>query len=317
MYRFIDKCASWGEINKLDETVYHELKFWLANLQKSNGFSIKINHLTSKIVYTDASSTGYGGYIVQRLGNIIAQGKFTEAERSASSTYREHLAIKYVLQSVASVLKNDSVQWFSDNINVSRIIQAGSSKLHLHKLAIEIFNICIINDINLQSTWIPWKENVIADSISKYADSDNWSADNETFSFVQNKFGRFTVDRIAEDKNAKVEKFNSKYHCPNTAAVNAFTENWSMDFNWLSPPINLIGQTIKHMKFCNSSGVLTIPKWHSAYFCPMITPNGHHFYDFVTDYAVLYPFYNSSRKSVFDGFAKFRTLALHVDFIRS
>ena len=33
----------------------------------------------------------------------------------------------------------------------------------------------------------------------------------------------------------------------------------------LSPPVNLIGQTIKHMKFCNASGVLMIPEWHSAY----------------------------------------------------
>ena len=35
-------------------------------------------------------------------------------------------------------------------------------------------------------------------------------------------------------------------------SVNAFTCNWEGDFNWLCPPINLIGGTIKHAAFMQS-----------------------------------------------------------------
>ena len=99
--------------------------------------------------------------------------------------------------------------------------------------------------------------------------------------------------------------------------MNTFTSHWGQEFNWLlCPPISLIGEALKHAKRCKSEGVLLVPEWKSAYFWPLITPDGEKFYPFVLDYLVLDPFYINDCKngSVFTGFVKFRSLALLFSF---
>ena len=167
MYRFIDERRSCYEVKQINYLLKEELNFWERNLAALNGYKIKGNPLTSKIVYSDASDNGYGGYIVQRLSSVLAQGSFTPEENLTSSNYRELLAVKFVLQSVGVHLKNETVKWFSDNINVSGIIEVGSRRPHLHKLAIEIFDICMCFNIKLQPSWIPREQNETADFLLK------------------------------------------------------------------------------------------------------------------------------------------------------
>lgn len=99
-----------------------------------------------------------------------------------------------------------------------------------------------------------------------------------------------------------------------TSCVNCFTERWNTKFNWLCPPIDLVGETLTHMKICKSSGVLIVPEWKSAYFWPLLTPDGKVFYDFVKDCLVLDPYFISTENSIFSGIVKFRTLALLIAF---
>ena len=242
--------------------------------------------------------------------------RFEEDDKNTSSTYRELLAVKYILQSVGHQLRNQAVQWFSDNVNVCRIIEVGSRKPNLHEIAIDIFDLCINYDIKLLPSWIPRTENFIADSLSKFNDSDNWSIDNKTFEHIQNTFGCFTIDRFSDDINKKVKVFNSKFHCPNTVGVNAFTLDWKNEFNWLSPPIKLVGKTLRHAKYCKAKRVLFIPMWKSSYFWPLITPDGKHFEKFVKMFLLLDPFFfnYSEQQNVFDGFTNFNSLALLIDF---
>ena len=84
--------------------------------------------------------------------------------------------------------------------------------------------------------------------------------------------------------------------------------------NFLCPPISLIGSTIRYLRLCKASGTLVIPVCPSAYFWPIIFPNGV-ISNFVTDLYVFEPIYNSPYKdSVFNGFAHFKTIALNIEF---
>ena len=80
--------------------------------------------------------------------------------------------------------------------------------------------------------------------------------------------------------------------------------------------MSLIGEALKHAKICKAKGVLFVPEWKSAYYWPLITPNGHTFFNFVRDYVLSDPYYLNfcKTRSVFTGFAKFRALALLVQF---
>ena len=120
----------------------------------------------------------------------------------------------------------------------------------------------------------------------------------------------------ADDKNKKHFKFNSKFHCPNSSAVNAFSCDWSNDFNWLCPPISLIRKTIKHARDCKCRGVLFVPFWKSAYYWPLLTSDWHSYFEFVKYFLVLDPFYFSPYfcKTPFKVFARFKALALYIDF---
>lgn len=98
----------------------------------------------------------------------------------------ELLCVKYVLESFGNRLSKQSVLWHSDNVNVSRIIEAGSRKLDLQQIAIDIYDLCLKYNLILHATWVPREENQLADAISKISDTDNWSIDNESFAYIQN-----------------------------------------------------------------------------------------------------------------------------------
>ena len=316
MYFFVENTSSWDDFSTIKPDLHQEINFWLHNLKKHNSFQIKVKHVITKVVYSDASGTGYGGYAVRKLGNVIAKGNFLPNERNTSSTCRELLAVKFILTSLTTELTNQTVQWFSDNTGVTRIIEVGSSKPHLQSIAIDIFDICIVQNIKLIPAWIPREWNQQADLLSKLNDSDNWGIDFETFGFIQSKFGKFTIDRFADENNKKHAIFNSKFYCPFTSGVNAFTFNWSNHFNWLCPPVHLIGEVLIHMKLCKAKGVLLAPLWTSSYFWPLLTTNGKEFDTFVKDYLLLDPFYlNFSKgKSIFEGFVNFVTIAILLNF---
>ena len=262
MHKFIESRPSWDRLTILPTEVESGMKFWEENISKIKTFRIKSKPEITRIVFSDASGRGYGGYVVEKLGRQVAKGSFGESEIQTSSTSRELLAIKYVLQSFTGILQNETVEWFSDSMNACRIVKTGSTRDHLQHLAIDIYNICIINNITLFPTWIPREENETADIISKSYDTDDWSIDNETFDYIQSNYGKVTIDRFADTNNTKCKRFNSREFCPNTSGVNAFSRDWGdNELNWLCPPIAQIGKTIKHLKNCKGKGILLIPMW--------------------------------------------------------
>ena len=135
------------------------------------------------------------------------------------------------------------------------------------------------------------------------------------FQFIAHHFGPFTIDRFADNNNSKLKRFNSKFYCPGTENVNAFTEDWSKDNNWLCPPIALVGSTIKHLKLCKASGTLLVPVWRSAYFWPILFPNGIHMASFIKDFKIVKPFFISNKSNIFQGYTRFDCIALKVSFL--
>ena len=256
MFFFINEKPSWDLKYELNSEVKEELKFWLANIDWYNGHKIRTSSSITKIVFSDASDNSYGSFIIRKLGNVVARDSFTTPEKSTSSTFRELSAVKYSIDSFIPLLKNEKVLWHSDNMNVARIIRIGSRKQYLQSIALENFKLCLKHDIELTTQWIPREYNLISDSISKYIDYDDWGVDFETFNFVQNKFGKFTFDRFASSTSRKLEKFNSKFFCPGTQGVDAFTFEWSTEFNRICPPISLIGDALRHLCNCKGKDVM-------------------------------------------------------------
>ena len=223
--------------------------------------------------------------------------------------------MKYVVESFGNILSGESVQVNVDNFSASIILLVGSSKPHLQKIAIEIFQHCTNYDIRISPRWIPRSLNTKADEFSKINDTDDWSINGQNFVLINNRFGPFIVDRFADNINTKLPRFNSKFYCPGSECVNAFTANWRNETNWLCPPVALIGSVLRHMKICKSNGTLLVPIWPSAYFWPLIYPNGRLMASFVKDFIVVKPYFVSSGENiVFKGYTSFNCLALSIRF---
>ena len=91
-----------------------EVKFWIGEITDFNGQHIWPRPSAVRLVYSDASSTENGGYLVEH-GNKIANGQWSESESKQSSTWWELKAVRQELESCQSKLENERVRWFTDN----------------------------------------------------------------------------------------------------------------------------------------------------------------------------------------------------------
>ena len=204
----------------------------------------------------------------------VALVNWTADESCYSSTWRELKAVQHGLESFVNKLQGKAIMWYTDNKGVTSIVRKGSMKPDLQVLAEEICLLCRYNDIALTLQWVPRLENVAADRVSRWFDSDDWKIHPSLFTLLGVQFGTFDIDRFASDHNTQLLRFNSRFNTPGSEAIDAFTQDWSQDYNWLCPPPKLIPQTINHLVRCHARGVLVVPSFPSAMFWPLLFPDG-------------------------------------------
>ena len=219
-------------------------------------------------------------------GTHTCHKNLTMKERLQSSTWRELLAVEYALKSFAPLLQNTSIHLKTDNFSTSVITRKGSNKTSLQEFAENINKVCVENSTKFRISWIPRNNNAAAETISKLIDHHDWKTTVGFFQKISKIWRKLTIDRFANNENTKTEKFNSKYWCPGTSNVNAFTVSWSGENNYLVSSIYLIPQVIAHIKQSSSKGVLVLPYWPSAAYWPLIATSKTNFLPFVTDYRI-------------------------------
>ena len=274
MNRFVARAVSWDSVSMIPGIVRKELRFWKKNatdlnvrwLQKSPKPPLKLKIVAN----SDASDFASGSIVKINNTSHTAHKNLSMFEASLSSTWRELDAIRFSLSSFASILRNKLVVWATDNDPAVRIISKGSRKPHLHSLAVDIYYICRENRIDLHTVWVPREFNQDADTLSKTIDYDDWTTTWPFFHFIDSLWGPCTIDRFANEKNAKTPRFNSKHWNPGSEAVDAFAQDWGKETNWLVPPIHLIPQVILHAERCAAAGILLVPAWRSAPFWPLL-----------------------------------------------
>ena len=123
--------------------------------------------------------------------------------------------------------------------------------------------------------------NTVADEVSKSIDYDDWTTTKSFFDQMNEAWGPFTVDRFASSRNTKTKRFNSLYWNPACEAVDAFTQDWSKDVNWVVPPVHLVSKALRHARSCVARGTLVAPYWESAAYWPLLRKNKYIFRKFV------------------------------------
>lgn len=225
-----------------------------------------------------------------------------------------------MLAAFAPNLQGKRVAWFTDSTSVVSIVHNGSKVVELQSLALSIFNVCVLSGISLEMKWIPWSLNCEADLLSRTVDFDDYTLNDDVFHVLDCKWGPLTVDRFSCSYNAKLLRYNSRFYQPGAEAVDAFTQNWECENNWILPPLSQISRVIAHMRSCNAEGTLVIPLWKSSYFWALSCDDGKHWNAFLHDWVILSQFKHlfirgKAKNHVFGSRdLSFRVVALRLSF---
>ncbi|CAC5370950.1 unnamed protein product [Mytilus coruscus] len=206
----VNTSTSWYSYIKLSESSIEQLQFWKLYISEVNVKHFSVDESCHSIIYSDASDTGFGGYIVETPQNI-AHGMWVESERSNSSTWKELSAVKKVLLSLINIISGKKVKWFTDNQNDVSIVSKGSTKTILQNLALDIFSACLKYNVNIDIVWIPRTQNEKADFLSRIVDHDDWGISYYIFQLIESLWGPHEVDWFASDHNFKLLVFYSRF----------------------------------------------------------------------------------------------------------
>ena len=209
LYTCIVLRASWKSLVALTAPAIEELRFWINSVNQLNekGKDLHESDLCDLEAFTDASETGFGGYIVPNVDSLCAEsvcdsidlltdcslvapsnslntvaGSWTKSESGKSSTWRELEAVSRTVKSSLTLLTNHGLKRNTDNKNVTSIVKNGSKKSDLQIIARELSTVCSENNIKIKANWIPREQNKIADGLSRYSDCDDWGIDESFFS---------------------------------------------------------------------------------------------------------------------------------------
>ena len=155
--------------------------------------------------------------------------------RRQSSTLRKLLGVLGSLHSFIPLCQGAEVFIHTDSQNVVFIQHRGSRKTWLNEVAKRLFWLCMEHQIVLHVNWVPRDLYQLADDVSKLIDPSDWRLHPGLFDFLDTKWGPHSIDLFASSRNTHCERFFSRYWCPGSRGVDAFSHDWSQENSWINP----------------------------------------------------------------------------------
>ena len=186
-------------------------------------------------------------------------------------------AVDFSLESFPPVLEGSLVKRFTDSQSAAKIVEVGTMKLDLHRLAVKIFQFCAEHNNRLEVQWIPRTESEKADYISRLIDFDDWQITPEFFLRLEKLWGPHTIDRFANFYAARLPRFFSRFWNPGTSGVDFFVQNLESENFLVVPPVSLIALVLHYLSLQKARATIVRPEWPSSSFWPLLTSQGKQF----------------------------------------
>ena len=259
MYRTLASRDSWASDLTLDFHCTKDLQWWLDALKNWNGAPLCRTQQQIQIA-TDASGSGWGG--VCKTRNLEASGVWTKDVSFQPSNFRELLAIYKTLQSFQNDLKGKAVQVLSDNVTaVAYINKMGGSSMIMSDLMKSIFVLTQENDIQLSAKFLAGKLNNHADFLSRIVSPYEWKLHPGVFNQLDMLWGPHTVDRFASEMSTQLPRYNSLYSDPSTEAIDAMTQDWKKENNFINPPFWMLNRIVAKLIREKAAATIIAPTW--------------------------------------------------------
>ena len=152
----------------VSKEIKSDIRWWILNIPNGNK-SFKIESYV-KVIYTDASDTGWGA--TDGTKNIF--GFWNKVDIKLHINYKELLAVYLALKEIANNLENCNLVLRIDNTAIAYINRMFGVRIQkFNKLASLIWQWAEAKNISLRAAYIPSKENMNADRLSRILNTQN------------------------------------------------------------------------------------------------------------------------------------------------
>ena len=205
METFRDKSLLKSKLNydvqiTIPSDLLPDLTWWQKSIKYAES-SFK-NGQYEKTIYTDASDSGWGA----TDGINKDYGFWDLNQKKWHLNYKELMVIKIALQKLVNNAKNCQILLRVDNMTaIAYVNKMGGTRFpNLHALAKEIWQWAERKNIFLFASYIPSRENVEADALSRIANDDTeWELADTQFNKIIKTFGQVDIDLFATNHNTK------------------------------------------------------------------------------------------------------------------
>ena len=159
--------------------------------------------------------------------------------------------------------------FLQDNMSVVAILTNYTTRSpEMMKILDQIITNLTMMDIELRLFYCNTKL-MPADWFSRDANKGDWQLRPEIANQYMHTWGVCTVDRFADFQNALLPRFNAAYPCLGSEALDAMTQFWGGERNWINPPWAMLGKILFKLRSTPSAAAtLLIPHWPSAVWWP-------------------------------------------------
>ena len=261
---------NWNGTMRISSNSIKDLIWWTNNLQQWNGRSL-LTETPDVIFESDASDIGWGFTTTTQITTTQATsaGGWTKSELEQSINFRELKSVLFALRINAEKWKDKTVRVRTDNITTRAFVnKQGGTILHLHRLAHELYQICQKYRIRLLAEYVPGKENVTADDLSRRHDRYDWKLSPTIFRTLSQRWGPLYLDLFATRISRQTKRFFSWKPDPEAEAVDAFYQPWPKKGGYANPPWVLLNRVLRKVKMERCELVLITPLWRNQSWWP-------------------------------------------------
>jgi len=260
----------WDHFIQISSSAQQELRSWQTYLEEYNGREI-IMGPPALTITTDASPWGWGA--VDSVGNRI-QAFWSEYWAQQHNNVQELKAIALAVKGLATDSSRKKIAIRTDNLTAMAYINnQGGRFSNLSEIAQQLWAWALQKGIQLQATYIPGKENVTADQLSRIRrhDRSDWSLNKSQFQKMERKWGPHTVDLFARRENAQLPRYCSLLPDPRACGSDGLRmENLHQENAFAFPPFSLIPRLLRRVQEDEATVTLIAPAWPTQAWWPTL-----------------------------------------------
>ncbi|KAI2663241.1 ORF V: Enzymatic polyprotein [Labeo rohita] len=219
------------------------------------------------VVYTDASSTGWGAV----CNGQAASGSWTGPRLQWHINCLELLAVLLALCRFRPTLRHKHVLVRTDSTATVAYInrQGGLRSRRMSQLARHLLLWSQTWLKSLRAVHIPGELNRAADQLSRQSTHPGeWRLHPETVQLIWSHFGEAQIDLFASPESSHCQRFYSLNEAPNSLGRDALAHSWPPGPKYAFPPVSLLAQTLCKIREDEEQVLLVAPYWPTRTWFP-------------------------------------------------